>query len=48
MNGPVEPTPYRPYGRRTSWRRTVLIVTAAIVVVAIGLTLHLAGVLPPD
>ncbi|HEX5997572.1 MAG TPA: hypothetical protein VFY84_20730 [Jiangellales bacterium] len=48
MNGPADPTPYRPHGKRTSRRRTVLIVLAAIVVVAIGLTLHLTGVLLPQ
>jgi hypothetical protein len=48
MNTPAEPTPYRPHGRRTSRRRTVLIVIAAVVVVAIGLALHVAGVLPPE
>jgi len=48
MNGSAEPTPYRPTGRRPSRRRTVLIVVAAIVVLTIGLTLHLAGVLPPE
>lgn len=47
MNEPAGPTPYRPYGRRTSRRRTVLIVLSAVVVVAIGLALHVAGVLPP-
>lgn len=48
MNTPAEPTPYRQHGRRTGRRRTVLIVIAAIAVVAIGLTLHVAGVLPPE
>lgn len=47
MNGPTDPTPYRPHGRPTR-RRTLLIVAAAIVVVAIGLALHLTGVLPPE
>jgi hypothetical protein len=45
MNQPADPSPY---GRRTSKRRTVLIVLAAVVVVAIGLALHVAGVLPPQ
>ncbi|MEU5939662.1 hypothetical protein ABZ807_10775 [Micromonospora sp. NPDC047548] len=48
MNEPTEPTPYRPDGRRAGRRRTVLIVMAAVVVVAIGLALHLTGVLPPE
>ncbi|WP_345042350.1 hypothetical protein [Streptomyces sannanensis] len=47
MNTPSEPTPYRA-NRRMSRRRIVLIVITAVVVVAIGLTLHVAGVLPPE
>ena len=43
MNAPGELTPYRPSGEPTGRRRAVVIVT----VVAIGLTLHNAGVLPP-
>ena len=45
MNVPRESTPYRPSGEPTGRRRAVVIVTVAIV--AIGLTLHNAGVLPP-
>jgi hypothetical protein len=41
-----ERTPYRPHGR-TNRLRTTLIVVAVIIVVAAGLTLHVAGVLPP-
>jgi hypothetical protein len=48
MNEPADPTPYRPHDSRTSRRRTVLIVLAAIVLVAIGFALHLTGVLPPQ
>ena len=44
----MEPTPYRPSGTRPSPRRTLLIVTAVIVLVAIGLVLHAVGLLPPE
>lgn len=43
-----EPTPYLPGGRRASRRRNLLIVLAAVVAVAVGLGLHLAGILPPE
>ncbi|MBX7266369.1 hypothetical protein KIF24_10265 [Micromonospora sp. Llam7] len=43
---PDDRTPYRPHGRTTRLR-TTLIVVAVIVLVAVGLTLHVAGVLPP-
>ncbi|MFA1538842.1 hypothetical protein [Actinomadura monticuli] len=43
---PDDRTPYRPDGR-TNRLRTTLIVVAVILVVAVGLTLHLTGVLPP-
>lgn len=48
MNRPAEPTPYRTDAARSDRRRTLLIVAAVILVVAVGLTLHLAGILPPD
>jgi hypothetical protein len=43
---PDDRTPYRPVGR-TNRLRATLIVVAMIIVVAVGLTLHVAGVLPP-
>jgi len=43
---PDNRTPYRP-DSRTNRGRTTLIVVAVIVLVAVGLTLHLTGVLPP-
>ncbi|WP_214102902.1 hypothetical protein [Acrocarpospora catenulata] len=48
MNPPSDPTPYRPNGKQTSRRNTVLIVLAALVVVATGVAPHIAGVLPPQ
>jgi hypothetical protein len=47
MNRPAEPTPYTSHSRRTNRRRTVLIVIVAIAAVAVGLALHVTGVLPP-
>jgi hypothetical protein len=39
--------PYRPNGATNTRGRTTLIIVAAAVVVAVGLTLHLVGLLPP-
>ena len=44
---PDDRTPYRPDGR-TNRLRTTLIVVAVILAVAVGLALHVAGVLPPE
>ncbi|WP_018385908.1 hypothetical protein [Wenjunlia vitaminophila] len=42
------PTPYQTTGGRTNTRRTVLVVVAAVAFSAIGLMLHVVGVLPPQ
>lgn len=46
MNEPTNP--YGQQSRQASRRRTLIIVIGAIVAVAVGLTLHLAGILPPE
>lgn len=47
MNPSANETPYRSGDRAQRRRRTILLVVAAVIVVAVGLGLHLAGILPP-
>jgi hypothetical protein len=47
MTQPDDRTPYRPNGPGGTRRRTTLLVVATVLAVALGLALHLAGVLPP-
>lgn len=48
MAQPEDRTPYRPNGTRARSRRTTLIVVAVMLAMALGLTLHIVGVLPPQ
>lgn len=44
----MEPTPYQSTGPRAPRRRMVLAILAVAVLFAVGVSLHLTGVLPPQ